>query len=94
MEALLETGYAELIRTGVDFDDDCTQAQEENESPFPKGKVVFDKDDESCEGDGANESPCSNEDELEDGYEVICIREINQIPEFTPQSLPPKTVLG
>ena len=44
-----------------------------DESPFPKGMTVFDDD-----ADGDENSPF--EDEFENGYEVICQREIVQIP--------------
>ena len=74
LEQLLETGYAELIRTGI-VD---PMAVVLDDSPFPKGMAVFDDDD--AEGD--DDSPYSNEDEFENGYEVICAREITQIPVF------------
>lgn len=40
-----------------------------------------DADEDDCN------SPSSNDDELENGYEVICAREIVQIPNF--RGLPP-----
>ena len=79
LEQLLETGYAELIRTG--FGDDAEDGKEAkmavvlDESPFPKGMTVFDDD-----ADGDENSPF--EDEFESGYEVICQREIVQIPNY------------
>jgi len=36
------------------------------ETPFPKGKAIFDDDDDEVGND--------------DGYEVICAQEIDQIP--------------
>ncbi len=85
LEKLLKSGYAELIRTGMalnennDGDQDFVEmldSDKNEETPFPKGKTVFDDDDDE------DESPRSLEDEFEDGYEVICVREIDQIPVF------------
>lgn len=59
LEQLLETGYAELIRTGItDAADDVKDSQMAvvlDESPFPKGMAVFDED-----ADGDDDSPFSN----------------------------------
>jgi hypothetical protein len=93
LEKLLETGYAELIRTGSygkDSDDEVNSNEVVEESPFPKGMAVFDKDDVNDEGDLDGSSPFSNE---EDGYEVICSREVIHIPAFHAQEQP-KTVIG
>ena len=51
-----------------------------DETPFPKGITVFDDADEDEDGQEDGASPSSNDDELENGYEVICAREIVQIP--------------
>ena len=62
-----------------------------DESPFPKGMAVFDDD-----ADGDEDSPFANEDEFVNGYEVICAREIVQIPVYPggqPQQLP-QTMIG
>jgi len=86
LERLLETGFAELLRTGTfeeDFGEDVLDCLEE-ESPFPRGKAVFD--------DG---SPLSDEDECrEDGYEVICAQEINTIPQQPEQTAKPQLRLS
>jgi len=44
LEKLLETGYAELIRTGYgkDSDDEGNNNEVVEKSPFPKGMAVFD----------------------------------------------------
>jgi hypothetical protein len=83
LEQLLETGYAELIRTGFENNaEECNGKTEEgeammavvlDESPFPKGMTVF--DDDAAEGDDDDSSP-SFEDEFVNGYEVICAKEI------------------
>ena len=80
LESLLETGYAELIRTGFEQDEEDDEAavfvDVPDESPFPKGMAVFDDDDDDEDATGSS-SPHSNEGE-EDGYEVICRKEIVQ----------------
>ena len=57
LEKLLETGYAELIRTGMEnANDHLVDANEE--TPFPKGLAVYDDD----EGQDGSESPTSNDE--------------------------------
>ena len=79
LEQLLETGYAELIKTGlgdmVGDDQEGEMAIVLDESPFPKGMKVFDDD-----ADQDDSSPF--EDDFDSGYEVICAREIVQIPVY------------
>lgn len=65
-----------------------------DESAFARGMVVFDNDDE--DGDDLNvdgSSPLSYEDE--DGYEVICARELINVPTSEPSSHDAsKTMIG
>ena len=79
LEQLLETGYAELIKTGfgdgVDGEHEGEMAVVLDESPFPKGMKVFD-------GDADQDDNSPFEDEFDSGYEVICAREIVQIPVY------------
>mmetsp|Transcript_18739 Transcript_18739/g.25360 ORF Transcript_18739/g.25360 Transcript_18739/m.25360 type:complete len:107 (+) Transcript_18739:1105-1425(+) len=96
LEKLLETGFAELIRSQalsessfidesyVEMDNDIDEAEE---SPFPKGKTVFDAEDDDVS---------STEAELEDGYEVICAQAVTQIPSSSgcQQAAQNKTMLG
>ena len=105
LEKLVETGFYELIQTGMtnnDHSDEETAFFEViDESAFPKGLVVFDNDDDDDEGDdGGNDvngegdsSPLSYEDE--DGYEVICARELINVPASDPFSQErSKTMIG
>lgn len=77
LEKLLETGYAELIRTGVAAEHSPDEedliggpfTEVMDETPFPKGMQVFDDDEDD---DGA----------LEDDYEVICARDYSSIPAY------------
>ena len=81
LEKLLETGYAELIRTGMggDYDENAlADVDVIEETPFPKGLAVYDDD----EGENGSDSPVSNDEEFENGYEVICARDIDQIPAY------------
>ena len=57
----------------ADDDNEGEMAVVLDESPFPKGMKVFDDDAEQDDN-----SPF--EDEFDSGYEVICAREIVQIP--------------
>lgn len=102
LEQLLETGYAELIRTELDGVANNGEDNEEagdaqmaivlDDSPFPKGMKVFDDD-----ADGDENSPFEDE-AFDSGYEVICQREIVQIPvQATPTITPAgtsETILG
>ena len=62
LEMLLETGYAQLNQSRVDFE----ATNEEN--LFPKGITIYDGDSD----DNSN----YESDEVEGGYEVICSREV------------------
>ena len=57
----------------------------DGETPFPKGKTVYDDDEEG--------SPCSTDAELEDGYEVICAQEVTRIPSPQQRDPQPKSAL-
>lgn len=94
LEKLLETGYAELLRSDYEkySEEEGEFVEILDESPFPKGIAVFDEDGSNDDEDLDKESslPFSN---AEDGYEVICAREVIYIPAFHVQEQQ-KTVIG
>jgi len=65
LEKLLETGYAELLRTGYDKSSDEEEKSVGilDDSPFPKGIAVFDEDNSNDDDDLGmdSSSPFSNE---------------------------------
>ena len=65
--------------------DEKMDCELDGETPFPKGKAVFDDDEEG--------SPCSTDAELEDGYEVICAQEVTRIPSPHHQDPQPRSAL-
>ena len=79
LEILLETGYAQLNQSRVEFDaaneeevnfsiiDSQVMEQSPNQSPFPKGMTIY---------DGESDDNNDQSDEVEGGYEVICSREV------------------